>query len=318
MIRRYADVVVFVAAALGLAWLFALPLWLGAVSMGGAGATLIGLAMMVTPALAVLIVWRSMYRKTGFRQWASHTGLGFGTGRRRTLGLTAASWFGMPVLVALAIAASAAVGVLAVDLDGLSLFRAQLEAAGAGQLPAGTLATVQVVSAVLVAPAINALPALGEEWGWRGWLLPRLLRFGTWPALLLSGLIWGVWHAPLTLLGYNYPLLGGWAMPMFVGSCVLLGIVLGWLRLYSGSVWPPVLAHASLNATAGLVFLIGDADDPPVTALAGATGLVGWALLAVLGAVLLWLWPIRPDTPNGIRDGKTPEEAAHDTSGSAP
>ncbi|MGW3470314.1 CPBP family glutamic-type intramembrane protease [Saccharopolyspora sp. NPDC000995] len=35
-------------------------------------------------------------------------------------------------------------------------------------------------------------------WGWRGWLLPRLMEFGTWAALLHSGPIWGVWHAPLT------------------------------------------------------------------------------------------------------------------------
>src|SRR5690606_34125956 len=50
------------------------------------------------------------------------------------------------------------------------------------------------------------------------------------PAILLSGVIWGLWHAPLTLLGYNYARLGAWAAPAFVGFCVIAGAVLAWLR----------------------------------------------------------------------------------------
>jgi uncharacterized protein len=73
------------------------------------------------------------------------------------------------------------------------------------------VAAAQIAAALLVAPAINAIPAFGEEWGWRGWLLPRLIGLDTWPALLLSGLVWGIWHAPLTLLGYV--LVGRWPIP---------------------------------------------------------------------------------------------------------
>jgi uncharacterized protein len=295
MIRRMNDVAVFLVVALGGAWIAAAPLWIGGVQLSSALATALALLMMVTPSLAVLAVWRSRHRDVDRRAWAQRTGLTLGPQRRRTLALTAVAWLGTPLLVALAIACSALLGVLSVDVDGLSLFREQLDATGVDPraLPEPrVVAAAQIAAALLVAPAINAIPAFGEEWGWRGWLLPRLIGLGTWPALLLSGVIWGIWHAPLTLLGYNYPALGAWAAPMFVGFCVLGGVVIGWLRLYSGSVWPAAVAHGALNATGGTIVLIGDAAAPPNLAVAGITGLVGWALLALLGVVLVGRWPI--------------------------
>ena len=104
-------------------------------------------------------------------------------------------------------------------------------------------------------------------------------------------MIWGLWHAPLTLLGYNYARLGAWAAPAFVGFCVIAGAVLAWLRLYSGSVWPAVIAHAAVNAWAGLPMLVGDAAAPPNLFLAGLLGLVGWALLALLAVILFRVRP---------------------------
>src|SRR5436305_814196 len=63
--------------------------------------------------------------------------------------------------------------------------------------------------------------AFGEQWGWRGYLLPRLLPLGQWPALLLSGAIWGLWHAPVILLGYNYPQHPILGVLVMVGTCAV-------------------------------------------------------------------------------------------------
>ncbi|MEV4087546.1 CPBP family intramembrane glutamic endopeptidase, partial [Nonomuraea fuscirosea] len=112
--------------------------------------------------------------------------------------------------------------------------------------------------------------------------------------LLMSGAVWGLWHAPLTLLGYNYPRLGSWAALAFIGFCMLAGVLLGWLRLRTGSVWPAVVAHASLNAVAGVALLLGDAAAPPNELLAGITGVMGWVVLALLCVVLLRFFPVRP------------------------
>jgi membrane protease YdiL (CAAX protease family) len=283
---------VFLAVAFVLSWLAALPLWLG----GGLSHPLMPILsalMMFTPTLGVLAAWR--VSGVPFREWARETGLTLGERRGRTGLLVLAAWLGIPVLVAVALGLSAALGLVSLDLDGLSLLREQYEAQGVpapDNLSAGIV--LQLGIGVVAGPLLNAIPSLGEEWGWRGYLVPRLTSTrGVVGGLLLSGVIWGLWHAPLTLLGYNYPGLGPWAALYFVGFCVLAGVVFGWLRLRCGSVWPAVVAHGALNATAGAVLVLGDAADPPNLALVGLAGLVGWALLAAVGAALLKFLPVR-------------------------
>ncbi|PZG04186.1 CPBP family intramembrane glutamic endopeptidase [Nonomuraea aridisoli] len=291
------PLLVFIVLAFGLSWAVALPLWFG----GGLASPLTGVLatlMMFTPTAGVLGVWA--LTRTPARSWARETGLTLGPDKRRTGLLVLATWLGVPLLVFLSIGLGAATGLAPLDLDGLSLLRASLEARGM-DVPAelGTVAVVQVVLAVVAGPILNAIPALGEEWGWRGWLLPRLVAGnGVLTGLLLSGAVWGLWHAPLTLLGYNYPRLGSWAALYFIGFCVLAGVVVGWLRLRTGSVWPAVVAHGSLNAIAPLGLLLGDAAAPPNEVLTGITGLAGWVLLAVLAAVLLRFVSVRTPQPS--------------------
>ncbi|NBE99678.1 CPBP family intramembrane metalloprotease [Nonomuraea sp. KC401] len=291
---------IFIVLAFGLSWAAALPLWLG----GGLGSPLMPLlatVMMFTPTAALLGVWA--VTRTPSKEWARTTGLTLGGSRKRTGLIVAATWLGVPLLAFLAMGLSAAAGLVALDLDRLSLLRAALEARGM-EIPAdlGTVAALQIVVAILAGPLLNAIPALGEEWGWRGWLLPRLTSTnGVLAGLLLSGAIWGLWHAPLTLLGYNYPSLGSWAALFFIGFCVLAGVLFGWLRLRTGSVWPAVVAHGSLNAVVPPVLLLGDDAAPPNELLVGLTGLVGWVVLALAGAALLRFFPVRQEPPAQAR-----------------
>ena len=132
---------------------------------------------------------------------------------------------------------------------------------------------------------LNSVLAFGEELGWRGWLVPALRPLGTWPTLLLSGAIWGVWHSPLILLGYNFGRTDITGVLFMIGGCMAWGVLLGWLRLRSASVWPAVLAHGSLNAAAGLI-VIFSASQPDL-ALAGPLGLAGWIVAAAVIAVLV-------------------------------
>ena len=147
-----------------------------------------------------------------------------------------------------------------------------------------------VLLAVLVNPFGGLIPALGEELAWRGWLLPRLRDvLGTRKSVVVTALIWGLWHAPIILLGYNYgtdhPLLG---VLMQLWLCLIQGIILAWLQFRSESVWTCALWHASLNGidryaasallSAGSVMpLVG----PDLTGLIGGLGFV-------LAAVLCW------------------------------
>lgn len=278
----------FILLAYGLAWLVISPLWL---SGQGLRHPLVGLLlplMMWTPALAVLIVTRLISPPPEGLQRA--TGLVLGRGRRWGWYWLFAS-LGITLLVLATPFVGALFGLYRLDLVEFSGFRATLEAAGAGPLLEQTPIRVLVLAQLALlplAPALNAVFAFGEEWGWRGYLLPRLLPLGQWPALILSGIVWGLWHAPVILLGYNYPnhLASGWLL--MTAMCVVWGLLFGWTRLATGSVWPAVIAHGALNGSAGIVVLLGQADTPIDPALVGVTGVTGWILpLLVVGLLVL-------------------------------
>jgi membrane protease YdiL (CAAX protease family) len=143
---------------------------------------------------------------------------------------------------------------------------------------------IQIALALTLAPLVNTIPALGEELGWRGFLLPRLLPVGQVRAILMSSVIWGVWHAPVILQGHNYPSQPVLGVFLMVAFCVLSGTILSWLYLWTRSPWAPALGHATINATGGLSLLfVRDVD----LVLGGTTAsLIGWIPLA---AIVAWL-----------------------------
>src|ERR1700689_3509497 len=97
---------------------------------------------------------------------------------------------------------------------------------------------------------------LGEELGWRGFLLPLLTeRLGFRPAALVTGLIWAVWHYPLLMLsGWITKPKSAVEMAFFTGMVVGLSFVIGWLRMKTQSIWPGVLLHAAHNGFLQTVF----------------------------------------------------------------
>ena len=147
-------------------------------------------------------------------------------------------------------------------LDGdATQLRSALEASGVPANQLGLIVMGQLLAAVTVGPLINTFPSLGEEVGWRGMLLPLLCeRMSERRAAIVSGVIWGLWHAPIIAMGHNYgvgypgfPITGILTM---VVACTSIGCLLSWLRLRSGSVWPCAVAHGAINAitNAGVLF----------------------------------------------------------------
>jgi uncharacterized protein len=303
----------FILIAYGLAWLVVSPLWLSGQGLRHPLTGLLLPLMMWTPALAVLIVTRLISPTPEGLRVA--TGLILGRGRRWGWYWLFA-WVGITLLVAATPFVAALLRVYTLDLTSFSGFRAALEAAGAAsmleQRPIQSLVLAQLALLPL-APALNAIFTFGEEWGWRGYLLPRLLPLGQWPALILSGLIWGLWHAPVILLGYNYPNhpATGWLLMSVM--CIVWGLLFGWTRLVTGSVWPAVIAHGALNGTAGLVVLLGRAGAPADPALVGATGVTGWILpLLVVGLLVASRRLPVPDAPDAtrLRSDRAPQAIA--------
>lgn len=156
---------------------------------------------------------------------------------------------------------------------------------------------LQIGASIIIAPLFNTLFAFGEELGWRGFLLPKLMPLGEWNAIILSNVIWGLWHAPAIVQGHNYPGYPVWGILMMVVFTMLVGIIFSWLYLNTESPWTPALAHGSLNAVASLsvIFLVPGFD----LAIGGTlASLMGWIPLA---GFVLWLLVTRRVPVSGKR-----------------
>lgn len=309
------GVAVFAVIALALPWLLCLPLWITAVdlapgtTLGAAAAApsgpgdtdpgavlamllpqmLVGL-MMFAPSIAVLVAgrwvdgmpWRRLLVAVGLGP--VRTQPGFPPARRgaaRLIGVLA-----LALLGTWAIAGAALVTAFLVSDARPQLAGSVFEALTRGE-PLTVVVVAQLVGVVL-GSFVNTVPAAGEEIGWRGYLQPALTaRPGLVPALVLGGVLWGAWHAPVLLLGYNFGLYDLRGVGLMCIACVLLGVWLGWLRGVSGSVWPAALAHGAFNAAAGLPLLFLPAAGEFDVIRAGPLGLSGWIVMAPLALGLV-------------------------------
>jgi len=172
----------------------------------------------------------------------------------------------------------------------LGTLQAQLSAVGAAEVMINPSQIIigQTLVALLIAPALNLIATFGEEFGWRAYLLPKLLHLGKRKALVISALIWGIWHWPVIAMGHNYgldypgfPWLGLAATLWFSLS---IGVFFGWLAIKAESVWPAVFAHGALNGMAaiGLLFV-----KPPYSMLlgpspAGVFGVLPFTLVSLI------------------------------------
>ena len=202
------------------------------------------------------------------------------------------AWFLLPILI---LAGTTLFFILfPTNFDAeLNAFKEQMQTMGPlPEINLWVLIFAQTIQAMLLSPFLNTISTFGEEFGWRGYLLPKLMPLGTRKAILLVGVIWGVWHWPVILMGYNYgldyfgaPFLGPLAMVWFTLS---LSVIFSWLTIKSGSVWPAVIAHGAVNGIAaiGLILVKGSPDPLLGPTPVGIIGGLGFALTAILLLIL--------------------------------
>ena len=159
-----------------------------------------------------------------------------------------------------------------------------------------TVQTVILIGLAFIVLSPLVLPvhlfALGEEIGWRGYLLPILLKL-TSPrkAVLLHGLLWGLAHAPLIYFGFNYgsdywgaPLTG---ILMMTLVCVVLGTWLAYVTIQANSILPAVLLHGASNVIGEMAAFVSFLSVSPLLG-PNPTGLIGMSGLLIGAAILLW------------------------------
>ena len=280
----------YLLLAFGLAWLCQIYASLLLIRDGNAALYRLLLTVsMFGPLLAVLLVQKVFLRQP--------TGIGWKVQGKRRYWL--AAWFGPAVFTVLAAVLYFAVFPHRLDLSG-----SWLATAYGGEMDAETLRRELGVSnlsymletglfAVTLAPPINMLAAVGEEAGWRGYMMPHLKeQLGLLNGRLLGGVIWGVWHWPIMLLtGYEYgtnylgaPVLG---LVVWCVVCFALNTLLDWLYEKTGCIWVSAIAHGAFNAVAALFVILTNPADSYYNVLGPMPiGLIG--MLPML-ALAVWL-----------------------------
>ena len=166
-------------------------------------------------------------------------------------------------------------------------------------LPTGLIITLYVLMTGTIAMAQSTATALGEEIGWRGFLVPELAKVTTFTkTAMISGIIWALWHYPITPVLYADVRTPIWyQLACFTVLAVGLSFALAWLRLKSGSLWTAAFFHASYNLWAQSVFT-------PLTTDTGITGyLIGdlGAAVAVAGLVVVLIFWQRRSAVEGVQ-----------------
>ncbi|MCR4730701.1 MAG: CPBP family intramembrane metalloprotease [Saccharofermentans sp.] len=156
--------------------------------------------------------------------------------------------------------------------------------------------TVVIIMSLTFLPITQILPSLGEEAGWRGVMYPFLKeKLGPVAGKLAGGVLWGVWHWPLVILGnyfyegdyFGKPILG----PVMI--CIALcafGILIDHFYEKTGCIWIPSLMHASMNASAvPLMFMLKSGNQHLSILGPNCFGLLGCLPVIVLAVILLVL-----------------------------
>jgi membrane protease YdiL (CAAX protease family) len=203
--------------------------------------------------------------------------------------------------------------VLQVTLNGV-FGLGQSELSAPPVLPAGmtpqVFFAVAAIQSVLLAPLLAIVITFGEEYGWRGYLQTELFKLGRRRGVVLLGVIWGAWHWPIILMGYNYPghpLLGVVLMTLYTTG---LAVVLGYAVLRSGSVLLASYLHGLNNQVLAYLFVMG--LRPFDAAYAFGIGTYGVVALAIVAAVIL-IDPIWNASGSTLAEPETESEALVDT-----
>jgi uncharacterized protein len=166
----------------------------------------------------------------------------------------------------------------------------------------GTSPGVRFLAGLVIALSVGILGmaplAIGEEIGWRSYLLTRLIQARIPRPVLVSGLVWALWHAPLVLSGqYNPSVYQKLSFCLFAVTMVSLGSLLARLRLETNSIWPPVVLHAAWNSII-VAFLSECTSDKTASAIWVSEGGVFVSLWMLCVAIVVhWAWRDDGESP---------------------
>jgi uncharacterized protein len=123
---------------------------------------------------------------------------------------------------------------------------------------------VEVIISALANQLVLVVFIAGEEIGWRSFLQDRLIReYGVWPAIFILGVVWGMWHAPVALKGFNLPAYPKFeAFVFFPFVCICYSAMMVFLTFKTHSIIPAILFHTTNNNLGGICLVVFDKKNP--------------------------------------------------------
>ncbi len=255
----------------------------GGGSQDRTGFMILGIIYMFIPTIAVLIVKKLIHRE----KIASELMISFKINKWFFV-----AWLIIPVLAFLTFGISLLFPdvIYSPDMSGMfSRFESMMTPEQAEQMRASVESLplhpvwITLMQGLIAGITVNAIAGFGEELGWRGFLLKQFKDMNFMKASILIGFIWGIWHAPMILMGHNYPDHPVAGVFMMTILCILLSVILLYITIKSKSVIAAAIMHGTMNATAGIsIMLIEGGNDLTV----GMPGVAGFITLIIAIAVL--------------------------------
>ena len=138
-----------------------------------------------------------------------------------------------------------------------------------------------LLQGLIAGVTINAIAAFGEELGWRGFLLKEFKEMHFFKAAIIIGFIWGIWHAPLILMGYNYPQHPKIGVFMMIIFCILITPLLIYITVKSKSVIAAAILHGTMNGTYGISLMLTDGGNDLTVGLTGLSGFIALTVILI-------------------------------------
>lgn len=160
-------------------------------------------------------------------------------------------------------------------------------------------APLRFAAIALVALVPFTFAAIAEEFGWRGYLTPRLdaAGLGRFTNHIIVGVIWGAWHLPYMTVFWDFSDESLWTLaPRVILGTTVAAVIYGEIRLRTGTVWPAVVMHASGNAIAAALLDDNVLTQNETTSWIFTPGIDGLVVLTTTALVASLLFIKRPTT----------------------
>lgn len=276
------KILLFIGLVFILSYSIALLFWKSGLSVENTVSfTLLGIIYMFIPALCVLIVQKFVYKQN----LSSELLISFKLNKWYLI-----AWIIMPIIAFITMGISLLLPDVFYSPDMSGMFKRfantitpdkiEKMKESIEKLPIHPI-WIGLIQGMIAGITINAIAAFGEELGWRGFLLKELKELKFVMASIIIGLIWGIWHAPLILMGHNYPQHPHFGVVMMTIWCILLTLIFLYITIKSESVIAASILHGTLNGTAGLAIILIDGGNDLITGVTGLSGFIS-IILAVL------------------------------------